>query len=57
MIKFIVLIPLTLCLLWVVYLKQFGYTLEQGKRGFLYIFIFTSTIAIFYSLLLWLTHL
>ncbi len=57
MVKFLFLIPLTLCLVWVGYLKQFGYSLEQGRKGFIYIAIFSGVIAAFYGALLWLTHL
>ncbi|BDX05661.1 hypothetical protein [Planctobacterium marinum] len=56
MIKFLFLIPLLLCLGWFVYLKHNGYTLEQGKKGFIYILVISSTIALFYGLLIPLTH-
>lgn len=57
MIKLLFVVPLVLSLIWIAYLKQFGYSLEQGKKGFLYICIFTGAIALFYGSLLWLTHL
>ncbi|NMH58974.1 hypothetical protein [Alteromonas ponticola] len=56
MIKIIVLIPLILSLLWFGYLKANNYTLAQGKQGFLYIFVVSTTIALFYTLMLFLTH-
>jgi len=49
-------LPLGLSLIWFLYLRQYGYSLQQGKKGFLYILIFSAVIAAFYTLLLWLTH-
>ncbi|MCC2605444.1 hypothetical protein [Planctobacterium marinum] len=56
MIRFLFLIPLLLCLGWFVYLKQNGYTLEQGKKGFIYILVISTAIAAFYGILIPLTH-
>lgn len=56
LIRFLFLIPLLLCLGWFVYLKQNGYTLEQGKKGFIYILVISSAIAAFYGILIPLTH-
>ncbi|AEA98679.1 MULTISPECIES: hypothetical protein [Alteromonas] len=56
MLKIIVLIPLILSLLWFGYLQTKNYTLEQGKQGFLYIFVLSGVIAAFYTLMLFLTH-
>ncbi|MBY6064730.1 hypothetical protein CWI80_07625 [Pseudidiomarina sediminum] len=55
MIRFLFLIPLLLGLLWWVYLMTNGWTLKQGRKGFLYILIFSVVIAVFYGVLLWLT--
>jgi hypothetical protein len=57
MVKLLFLIPLSLCLLWFAYLKSRGYTLGEGKQGFVYILIFSSVIAAFYTALLWLTRM
>tara|TARA_Y100001937_G_scaffold56469_1_gene77601 strand:- start:20 stop:337 length:318 start_codon:yes stop_codon:yes gene_type:complete len=54
--KIIVLIPLILSLLWFGYLQANKYTLEQGKQGFLYIFVLSGVIAAFYTLMLFLTR-
>ncbi|AGP78634.1 succinyl-diaminopimelate desuccinylase [Alteromonas mediterranea 615] len=54
MLKIIVLIPLILSLLWFGYLQTKNYTLEQGKQGFLYIFVLSGVIAAFYTLMLFL---
>lgn len=56
MLKFIILIPLVLCLVWFGFLKARGYSLEQGKQGFLYILVLSSVIAVFYTVMLFLTH-
>ena len=55
LIRFLVLIPFVLSLLWFGYLKTKGYSLGDGKQGFIYIFIFSAVIAAFYMSLLWLT--
>ncbi|WP_416305834.1 hypothetical protein [Neptunicella sp. SCSIO 80796] len=57
MIKFLFLIPTLLCLGWFLYLRQYGYSFEQGKKGYTYILIFSAVIALFYTILLWLTHI
>ncbi|WP_198674989.1 hypothetical protein [Aliidiomarina taiwanensis] len=57
MIRMLFLIPLLLCLIWIFYLQSRGYSLRQGKQGFVYILIFSSVIAAFYSLMWWLTNL
>ena len=56
MLKIIVLVPLILCVLWIIYLRLNKFTFEQGKQGFLYILIISSVIAAFYSMMLFLTH-
>lgn len=57
MIRLLFLIPLLLCLGWAFYLQSRGYTLRQGKQGFVYILILSSIIAVFYTLMWWLTNL
>ncbi|MEQ3638512.1 MAG: hypothetical protein ABNH03_02040 [Alteromonas sp.] len=56
MIKIIVLIPLILSLLWFGYLQANKYSLEQGKQGFLYILVLSGVIALFYTVMIFLTH-
>jgi hypothetical protein len=51
------LIPLGLCLIWTAYLKMRGYTLGQGKQGYIYILVFSAVIAAFYTIVMWLTRL
>ena len=55
MIRFLFLIPLLLSLGWLLYLQLNGYTVKQGLKGFVYIAIFSAVIAVFYTLLMWLT--
>jgi len=55
MTRFLFLIPLVLSLVWFVYLRLNGWTLRQGLKGFIYIAIFSSVIAVIYTVLLWLT--
>jgi hypothetical protein len=56
MIKIIVLVPLILSLLWFGYLQANKYSLEQGKQGFLYILVLSGVIALFYTVMIFLTH-
>ncbi|MBY5990566.1 hypothetical protein [Ferrimonas balearica] len=56
MIARLFLIPLVLSLLWFVYLQVNGYSLKQGKQGFIYILVFSSGLLGVMSLLLWLTN-
>ncbi len=56
MIRLLFLIPLILSVVWILYLKSRGYTLKQGKQGFLYIFIFSAVIAVFYTLMMLVTQ-
>ncbi|GGD66510.1 hypothetical protein [Lacimicrobium alkaliphilum] len=57
MLRLLFLIPAVLCLLWYLYLRNQGYSLAQGKQGFIYILLFSAVIGAFYALMLWLTHL
>jgi hypothetical protein len=56
LIRLLVLIPFVLCLVWFLFLKLKGHSLGEGKQGFVYIFIFSTVIAAFYTSLLWLTR-
>lgn len=56
MFKIIVLIPLIMSLLWFAYLKLNGYSLADGKQGFKYILIISSVIAVFFTLMYWITQ-
>lgn len=55
MTRFLFLIPLVLSLGWLLYLQLNGYTVRQGLKGFGYIAIFSAVIAVFYTVLMWLT--
>ncbi|WP_240223707.1 hypothetical protein [Rheinheimera hassiensis] len=46
MIKLFFLMPILMCALWYWYLKQYGWTIRQGKKGFAYIIAFNGSIAL-----------
>lgn len=56
MIKFLFLIPVVLCGIWFFILKSGGYSIEQGKKGFIYILMFSAAIALFYAMMMWVTQ-
>lgn len=56
MVKFFFLIPLLLCLAWLAYLRQNDWTIEQGKKGFLYIIGLSLVVIVFYILMYFLNH-
>jgi len=53
--RLLFLLPLVLSLLWFVYLRLRGFSIRQGKQGFIYILAFSAIIAAFYTIMLWLT--
>ncbi|NRA72733.1 MAG: hypothetical protein HRU24_17135 [Gammaproteobacteria bacterium] len=55
MITRIFILPIILCLIWALYLKQNDWTLAQGKKGFIYILALSAIIGGYLSLMLWLT--
>lgn len=55
MIRFLFLIPLVLGLVWWFYLLANGYSLKQGRKGFIYILLVSVFISAIYGLLLWVT--
>ena len=55
MIRLLFMIPLVLCLAWILYLKANNFTLKQGKQGFIYILIFSAVIEAVYTALMYLT--
>lgn len=46
MIKLIFIMPLLMFLAWYLYLKQHGWTIRQGKKGFAYIIGFNAAIGL-----------
>jgi hypothetical protein len=56
MIKFLFLVPFSMCLIWWLYLKEKGYTLKQGLKGFAYILGFNLVIAAFFTVMIFVTH-
>jgi len=52
--KFLFLIPIVLCLLWLAYLRSGGYSLSEGKQGFIYIIVISGTILVAFSAIMFL---
>jgi hypothetical protein len=52
MFKFLFLIPVVLCALWYGYLSSRGYSVAQGKQGFVYIMVISTVIIVFFTLAL-----
>jgi hypothetical protein len=51
--RFLFLVPLVLFIVWILYLKTHGYSLDEGKKGFIKILIFSAAIGVTYLLLMW----
>ena len=56
MIKLLFLLPVLMFAGWYWYLRQNGWSIKQGKRGFGYIFVFNLTIAICLWIIMLLTR-
>ncbi len=56
MLRLLFLIPLVLCFLWYIYLRENNWTIAQGKKGFIYILSFSAAIGGFFTLMIYLTH-
>lgn len=56
MVRLLFLVPLLMCLGWYFFLRQFGYTMKQGLKGFIVIISFNVVIAISLSIIIWLSH-
>lgn len=56
MIQFFFLVPLLLSLLWWIYLREKGYTVKQGMKGFAYIIGFSAVIIGFLIVMIFVTH-
>ncbi|GAA5218436.1 hypothetical protein ACFSJ3_07760 [Corallincola platygyrae] len=50
------LIPIILCLVWVIFLRANGIPLAKGKQGFIYIAIGSAVLCAFLTLMLWITR-
>ena len=50
------LIPLVLSVLWFAYLQFNNWTIQQGKKGFIYILVATLFMIAFFTLMLFLTR-
>ncbi len=56
MVKLLFLLPLLMCMAWYWYLRQHGWSITQGKKGFAYIIGFNLAIAASLWLILLLTQ-
>lgn len=56
MLKLLFMLPVGLCLVWFLYLRTQGYTMKQGRKGFVYILMFSAVVAGFYTLLMVMTN-
>lgn len=56
MIKLFALLPFLLSLIWWLYLKNNGWSIKEGKKGFIYILVLSGVIASFFTLMLYLTN-
>lgn len=56
MIRLMFLLPIVLCFLWFIFLKQNNLDLKQGKKGFLYILGFSGFILGFFTLMIFVTN-
>lgn len=55
MIRLLFLLPILLCLGWIYFLRSNGVSLKQGKKGFIYILVFSSFVLGFFVLMMYLT--
>lgn len=56
MLRLLFLLPLIMCFLWWLYLRDNQYTLKQGLRGFLFIIGINLVIGGFFALMLVVTN-
>lgn len=50
------LLPFLLALGWTIYLSYYRISLYQGRKGYYWIIAGTGMMAIFFGLMLWITH-
>lgn len=50
------LLPLIIAILWTGYLYYNGWTIQQGKKGYVYIIVGTVVMIAFFSLMIYLTQ-
>ena len=49
MVKHVFILPLFLSFIWFLYLQINNYTFEQGRKGYVYIALFSAVIVSFYA--------
>ncbi len=56
MFRLLFLMPVALCLIWYFFLRQNKIPIKQGKKGFIYILIFSTLVLGFFILMMQVTH-
>ena len=56
MVRLLYLVPILMCIIWLIYLSQRGLTVKQGAKGFAYIIGFNLVIALSLWLIMLLTQ-
>lgn len=56
MFRLLFLMPIILCLIWYFFLKQNKIPIKQGKKGFIYILVFSAMVLGFFILMMQVTH-
>lgn len=55
MMRLLFLLPVLLCFGWYYFLRANGVPLKQGKRGFIYILVFSTLVLGFFLLMMYVT--
>ncbi|GAB5380387.1 MAG: hypothetical protein Alis3KO_10390 [Aliiglaciecola sp.] len=55
MLRFLFLVPVVMLVVWSIYLLANGYSLDDGKKGYIKILYISIGIAVVYLLLMWIT--
>lgn len=56
MIRLLFLLPLLMCGIWWWYLKNNGYSVKDGLKGFSYILAFNTIVIGFFVMMIYVTH-
>jgi len=56
MFRILFLLPIVLCAVWYLFLKQNGVPIKQGKKGFVYILIVSALVLGFFLLMIKVTQ-
>lgn len=56
MFRLLFLLPIILCVIWYFFLNKNGVPIKQGKKGFIYILVFSTLVLSFFILMIQVTH-